>query len=258
MRSWKESSFERGIERRELARAGRWQRRAGRAIALTALVAAPEGDAKAEEGASGQGDDPQHLPRRRPEPGPRGDRSEEFVDANGEILREVDQTNFPLRAKGLGSEIKQKKPDLSASRRSRCGATARPTSDAALTNTLRRPPTVRYDFLELLLQARAARAQGPTTRPSWSRRSSTSRPRPTTTTTTPPGSARRRHQRPADDARRDPRQQGLEGEREARRTRRAAPSSNLLTPNVAGIDVPVTRGWTAATSRSRRARASTR
>ena len=37
---------------------------------------------------------------------------EEFIEANGGILREVDETNFPLRAQGLAEEIKRKKPDL--------------------------------------------------------------------------------------------------------------------------------------------------
>ncbi len=36
----------------------------------------------------------------------------EFTAANGAILAEVDATNFPLRAKGLAAEIKSKKPDL--------------------------------------------------------------------------------------------------------------------------------------------------
>jgi endonuclease/exonuclease/phosphatase family metal-dependent hydrolase len=36
----------------------------------------------------------------------------EFIAANGAILREVDQTNFPLRAQGLAAEIASKKPDL--------------------------------------------------------------------------------------------------------------------------------------------------
>ena len=36
----------------------------------------------------------------------------EFTAANGAILREVDRTDFPRRAKGLAAEIKSKKPDL--------------------------------------------------------------------------------------------------------------------------------------------------
>ena len=36
----------------------------------------------------------------------------DFVDANGQIVRDVDTNNFPIRAKGLAQEILQKKPDL--------------------------------------------------------------------------------------------------------------------------------------------------
>src|SRR5690242_12728538 len=36
----------------------------------------------------------------------------EFVQANGQILREVTANNFPVRAKGLSQEILKKKPDL--------------------------------------------------------------------------------------------------------------------------------------------------
>jgi endonuclease/exonuclease/phosphatase family metal-dependent hydrolase len=38
--------------------------------------------------------------------------SNEFIDANGQIVRNVDTNNFPTRAKGLAQEILQKKPDL--------------------------------------------------------------------------------------------------------------------------------------------------
>ncbi len=38
--------------------------------------------------------------------------SNDFVDANGQIVRDVDTNNFPTRAKGLAQEILQKKPDL--------------------------------------------------------------------------------------------------------------------------------------------------
>ncbi len=36
----------------------------------------------------------------------------EFVDANGQIVRDVDTNNFPVRAKGLAKEIRSKSPDL--------------------------------------------------------------------------------------------------------------------------------------------------
>src|SRR5690348_8460095 len=35
-----------------------------------------------------------------------------FVEANGQILREVTANDFPTRARGLAAEIQQEKPDL--------------------------------------------------------------------------------------------------------------------------------------------------
>jgi endonuclease/exonuclease/phosphatase family metal-dependent hydrolase len=36
----------------------------------------------------------------------------QFIEANGQILRDVDTNNFPVRAKGLAQEIQSKAPDL--------------------------------------------------------------------------------------------------------------------------------------------------
>jgi len=38
--------------------------------------------------------------------------TDDFVDANGQIVRDVDTNDFPTRAKGLAQEILNKKPDL--------------------------------------------------------------------------------------------------------------------------------------------------
>ena len=45
-------------------------------------------------------------------PGDRATSLTAFIDANGEIMREVDTNNFPVRAKGLAAEIIGKSPDL--------------------------------------------------------------------------------------------------------------------------------------------------
>ncbi len=74
----------------------------------------------------------------------------EFITANGAILREVDETNFPLRSQGLAGEIKQKKPDLVGLQEVALWRTGPFNADAALNNA---PVAtdVKYDFLQLLL-----------------------------------------------------------------------------------------------------------
>jgi hypothetical protein len=76
----------------------------------------------------------------------------EFIAANGAILREVDATNFPLRAEGLAKEITSKKPALVGIQEGawwRTGDTPGPPvqgdSDAFTA------VTTRQDFLQLLL-----------------------------------------------------------------------------------------------------------
>ncbi|MDQ2676445.1 MAG: endonuclease/exonuclease/phosphatase family protein [Actinomycetota bacterium] len=74
----------------------------------------------------------------------------EFIEANGEILREVDQTDFPRRAGILADEILSKKPDLVGLQEVALWRTAPPNVTPALTNTPT-ATTVEYDFLQLLL-----------------------------------------------------------------------------------------------------------
>jgi len=83
-------------------------------------------------------------------PGLRAKGFNELVDAAGEILRQVDQNRFRVRARGLASEILRKRPDLVG------------LQEAALWRTAPchiivppSPPTatqVRYDFIKLLLR----------------------------------------------------------------------------------------------------------
>lgn len=73
-----------------------------------------------------------------------------FVNANGGVVRQVDTTNFPTRVKGLASEILGKDPDLVGLQEVALWRTG-PTSLAPLGGGLKTATTVRYDFLQLLL-----------------------------------------------------------------------------------------------------------
>jgi Endonuclease/Exonuclease/phosphatase family len=67
----------------------------------------------------------------------------ELVAAAGQILREVDHNDFPVRAEGLAGEILEKKPDLVGLQEAALWQTA-PTTDPGAS-------TVRYDYLQELL-----------------------------------------------------------------------------------------------------------
>src|SRR5690349_14994524 len=74
----------------------------------------------------------------------------EFVAANGQILREVTANNFPVRAKGLASEILKAKPDLVGLQEVALWRTAPPSLTPVVTGTPT-ATTVRYDYLQELL-----------------------------------------------------------------------------------------------------------
>jgi endonuclease/exonuclease/phosphatase family metal-dependent hydrolase len=70
-----------------------------------------------------------------------------LVDAAGTILNQVDQNNFPVRAKGLAAEINQQKPDLVGLQEASLWRTG-PCTESPI------PPkatTVKYDYVKLLL-----------------------------------------------------------------------------------------------------------
>jgi hypothetical protein len=78
--------------------------------------------------------------------------AQEFIAANGGILREVDETNFPLRAQGLAEEILERKPDLVGIQE---GAWWRTNPTPGAPHQGDDPgfiaQTTKYDFLQLLL-----------------------------------------------------------------------------------------------------------
>jgi endonuclease/exonuclease/phosphatase family metal-dependent hydrolase len=84
----------------------------------------------------------------------------EFVAANGQILREVTENNFPVRAEGLADEILEQEPDLIGLQEVALWRTAAPDLTPVLTGEPT-ATTVRYDFLkELLAELNAGKGKG--------------------------------------------------------------------------------------------------
>lgn len=75
----------------------------------------------------------------------------EFVKANGQILREVSANDFPVRAKGLAKEILKKKPDLVGLQEVAMWRTGPPSLEPLLSPAGPTATTVRYDYLSELL-----------------------------------------------------------------------------------------------------------
>ncbi len=73
-----------------------------------------------------------------------------FFEANGGIVRQVEATNFPVRAKGLAKEILSARPDLVGLQEVALWREAPPSVGPILSG---KPSaaTVKYDFLQLLL-----------------------------------------------------------------------------------------------------------
>lgn len=77
----------------------------------------------------------------------------QFVEATGEILRQVTANDFPVRAKGLAKEILEKEPDLVGLQEVAEWRTGPPSLETLLGGSKPHAETVRYDYLtELLAQ----------------------------------------------------------------------------------------------------------
>ncbi|MBS1880945.1 MAG: endonuclease/exonuclease/phosphatase family protein [Actinobacteria bacterium] len=74
-----------------------------------------------------------------------------FIEANGEILRNVDASNFPVRSKGLAEEILEQEPDLVGLQEAALWRTAEP-SLLSVKSGVPTATTVKYDFLAELLK----------------------------------------------------------------------------------------------------------
>jgi hypothetical protein len=83
---------------------------------------------------------------------------QEFVEANGEILREVERTNFPLRARALANEIKALRPHIVGLQEVTLYRTGPPSLEPVFEGPS--ATNVRYDFLQILLDE-INRGRGP-------------------------------------------------------------------------------------------------
>ena len=73
-----------------------------------------------------------------------------FIEANGGIVRQVEATNFPVRAKGLAKEITTEEPDLVGLQEVALWREAPPTLGPVFSG-IPEATKVKYDFLQLLL-----------------------------------------------------------------------------------------------------------
>lgn len=163
-----------------------------------------------------------------------------FIAANGAIMREVDQTDFPRRAIGLAREIEEKKPDLIGLQEVAHWRTGTEANVAQGPSGAFKAVTTKYDFLQILLGALEDRGLNYNVGVE---------------------KVEFDFEAPADYDN-NPNTGGAGGEITGRLTMRDVilvrdsksiktknPTSgtyqNLYTPVVSGLEVPVTRGWTA-------------
>jgi endonuclease/exonuclease/phosphatase family metal-dependent hydrolase len=76
----------------------------------------------------------------------------DFTAATGKILRDVTANDFPTRAKGLAKEIIEKEPDLVGLQEVALWQTGPPSTEALLGGRGPNASTVRYDYLASLLE----------------------------------------------------------------------------------------------------------
>jgi hypothetical protein len=91
-------------------------------------------------------------------PGLEIDNPPELVRFAGEVLHEVDRTNFPLRARALANEIRELRPHIVGLQEVALWRTGPPSLDPVFEGPS--ATEVRYDFLRLLLN-RLNRGSGP-------------------------------------------------------------------------------------------------
>ncbi len=181
----------------------------------------------------------------------------DFIEKNGQILRDVDTNNFPVRAKGLAKEILKRKPDLVGLQEVSLWRIGPVNLGAAATGGCRKAKaagtpctatTVKYDYLKLLLKRlnqgkkryRVVRVQ---------RQFDFEAPADYDgdSTTNPLGDL---------DGRLTMRDAILARVGAGVHTRKARSGNykTLYQPTISGIEVPVHRGWVSVNARVRRSR----
>jgi len=168
---------------------------------------------------------------------------QQFTKANGDILAEVDQTNFPLRAQALAAEIVTNKPDLVGLQEVAWWRTnPTPGGPAQGPNGAFTATDTRYDFLQLLLDQ--LKAQGAAYKPAVVKTEFDFEAPADTDNNPNTGLAGGDIQ-----GRLTMRDVILVNDNSKVKAKLRNPQTgtftSLFTPNISGIDVPVTRGWTA-------------
>lgn len=215
-------------------------------VTLAALVAAPDAGAKAKKSVKVKVMTRNIFLGADLSPALAAPSFPDFTAANDAILDEVDETNFPLRARGLAGEVKQKRPDLIGLQEV---AWWRTGPEPTLDHPYAQGPEgeflatqTRYDFLQLLLDE--LKAKGLDYKPAVVK-TEFDFEAPTDIDDDPTtglfgGDILGRL------TMRDVILVNKDSKVEAKLKKpRSGTYSNLYTPNISGIDVPVTRGWTA-------------
>jgi hypothetical protein len=216
------------------------------AVALTALIAAPA------EAKAGKRSVPVTVMTRNLflgadlSPGLNASGFGEFVQANGAILREVDQTNFPVRAKGLAKEIKHSKAHLVGLQEVALWRTG-PVNLVPVQTGQPVATDVKYDFLELLLDRLNAKKndkykgyKAAVVQPEFDFEAPANYDGDPNTGVVPLGGADLNGRLTMRDVILVRKQSGVKVTNP-----QAGHFENLYTPSVAGLPIPVTRGWTA-------------
>jgi Endonuclease/Exonuclease/phosphatase family len=218
-------------------------------VALTALVAAPGADAKPKKKAKTV---PVKVMTRNIylgadlTPALNANSFPAFAAANGAILREVEATDFPRRVIGLAQEIQQKKPDLIGIQEGAWWRTGPPP-------TLQAPyaqgpngnftaTTDKYNFLQILLGAledRGLSYEIAVEKVEFDLEAPTDYDNNPNTGLFGGEVMGRLTMRDAILVNEDSRVKAK------LKNPQSGTYSSLYTPNISGIDVPVTRGWTA-------------